>query len=148
MDCRAWGMSSTQHSLLEQIRNGPSGIAWQRWHAIYEPLIHGWLRSHRLIPADRDDIVQDVLTVVVRRIPEFEHNGRAGAFRLWLKTITINCLRDHWKQQRHHAQAVAAMTALEDWASDKGALSQLWDTEHDRHLLQKLLTLLQPDFTA
>ena len=140
-------MNSTSHSLLDQVRRGPDGLAWQRWHAIYEPLIVGWLRKHHLVPADRDDIVQDVLTVVVRRVPEFEHNGRVGAFRNWLKTITINCLREHWKQRDHPLRAAANKT-LDDWADDHGSLSQMWDLEHDRHLVQKLLTLLQPEFAA
>lgn len=137
-------MNSTSHSLLEQIRTGPDGLAWQRWHALYEPLIQGWLRRHHL--ADRDDVTQDVLAVVVRRLPEFHHNGRAGAFRLWLKTITINCLRDYWKKQRNHPGLAAVTGALDDWADPKSTLSQAWDREHDRHLVQKLLAMLEPEF--
>ena len=73
-------MNSTSHSLLEQVKAGPTGLAWKRWHAIYEPLIRGWLIRHHLIDSDRDDVMQDVFTVVVRRLPEFHHNGRAGPF--------------------------------------------------------------------
>lgn len=140
-------MNSTSHSLLAQVVAGPNSLAWQRWHALYEPLIRGWLRKHQMVAADRDDVVQEVLTVVVRRLPEFHHNGRVGAFRLWLKTITINCLRDHWKRQQNHPQQSSALSALDDWADDRGSLSQLWDLEHDRHLVQKLLGLLQAEFT-
>lgn len=140
-------MTSTSHSLLDQLRQGSDGIAWQRWHALYEPLIHGWLRRHHLIATDRDDVVQDVMTVVVRRMPEFEHNGRVGAFRNWLKTITIHCLRDYWKDLRTHPQQAAATVTLDEWADDESAVSKNWDLEHDRHLVNKLLTLLEPEFT-
>lgn len=140
-------MSHTSHSLLDQVRQGPDGLAWQRWHALYEPLIRGWLRRHEMVTADRDDIVQDVLTVVVRRLPEFHHNGRVGAFRLWLKTITINCLREHWKRMQSHPQCRAATSALDDWADERSSLSQMWDREHDRHLVQRMLAFLQPEFT-
>ena len=139
-------MNTTSHSLLELVRAGPDGLAWQRWHALYEPLIRGWLLRHQLIASDRDDIVQDVLTVVVRRLPEFHHNGRVGAFRLWLKTITINCLREYWKRLRDHPHQLAATSTLDEWADPRSALSQSWDREHDRHLVQKLLALLQPEF--
>lgn len=141
-------MSTTSQSLLGQIQGGPEGLAWQRWHALYEPLIHGWLARHRLIAADRDDVSQNVLAVVVRRIGEFHHNGRVGAFRTWLKSITINCLRDTWKAQRNHPRTTAALGALDDWADDKSLLSREWDQEHDRHIVQKLLTFLQPAFSA
>ena len=139
-------MNSTSHSLLEQVQAGPDGLAWQRWHTLYEPLIRSWLFRHHLIDGDRDDIVQDVLTVVVRRLSEFHHNGRVGAFRLWLKTITINCLREYWKKRRDHPQQTAASSALDEWADPRSALSQAWDREHDRQIVQKLLTLLQPEF--
>lgn len=141
-------MTSTSHSLLEQLQEGPEGIAWQRWHALYEPLIHGWLRRHRLITSDRDDVVQNVMTVVVRRLPEFKHNGRVGAFRNWLKTISINCLRDHWKELRTHPQQAAATGVLDEWADDQSEVSQNWDLEHDRHLVNKLLAMLEPEFTS
>lgn len=140
-------MATTSHSLLEQLQAGSDGLAWQRWHSLYEPLILGWLVRHRLLPDDRDDLVQEVLAVVVRRIPEFHHNGRVGAFRLWLKTITINCLRGFWKAQRNHPHTGTALSTLDDWADERGTLSQAWDREHDRHLIHKLLALLQPDFT-
>src|SRR5262245_12498465 len=114
---------NTSASLLQQIQTGPNEIAWQRWHTLYEPLIHGWLQQHRLVPVDRDDVVQNAMAVVVRRVGEFQHNGRVGAFRHWLKSITINCLREYWKQRRQHAQAVEALSVLDQWADDQSNLS-------------------------
>ena len=139
-------MNTTSHSLLEQVKAGPDGFAWQRWHALYEPLIRGWLRGHKLIATDADDVVQDVLTVVVRRLPEFHHNGRVGAFRNWLKTVTIFCLRDYWKKLANHPQQASAVKMLDDWADPRSQISQMWDREHDRHLVHKLLAFLQPEF--
>jgi DNA-directed RNA polymerase specialized sigma24 family protein len=104
---------------------------------IYEPLIRGWLRRQEVWIYDADDLVQDVMAVVVRRLPEFEHNGRPGAFCSWLGIITVNCLRDHWRsrkpvQSEGGASDVQQLLAqLEDASSD---LSWLWDAEHDRHV--------------
>lgn len=140
-------MTTTSQSLLGRVQGGPDGIAWRRWHALYEPLIHNWLRQHRLIAADRDDVTQNVLAVVVRRLPEFQHNGRVGAFRHWLKTITVYCLRDYWKAQKAHPAATAAQGVLDNWADDHSALSAAWDHEHDRHIVQKLLAMLRPEFS-
>jgi RNA polymerase sigma-70 factor (ECF subfamily) len=141
-------VNTTSHSLLQQVRDGPDGVAWRRWHALYEPLIRGWLRRNQLIANDQDDVVQDTLAVVVRRLPEFHHNGRVGAFRLWLKTIAINCLRDYWKKLGDHPKRAAASKALDDWADPNGGLSTMWDREHDRHLVQKLLAFLKPEFAS
>lgn len=140
-------MASTSHSLLEQLKQGPEGLAWQRWHALYEPLIHAWMSKHRLIPTDRDDITQNVLIVVVQKLPSFQHNQQTGAFRKWLKSITINCLRDYWKKLDKHPQQESATRSLDEWADDHSAMSQDWDTEHDRHLVHKLMAMLEPEFT-
>src|SRR5437870_2279853 len=86
-------MHETSASLLDRLRRPKAGEAdWRRLVDLYTPLIRGWLRRHAdLPPGDADDVVQDVLAVVVRRLPDFEHNQRTGAFRAWLRTITVNC---------------------------------------------------------
>lgn len=140
-------MAETSHTLLDSVRTGQDNFAWQRWHAIYEPLILGWLKQRHLVPSDCDDVTQNVMIVVVRRLPEFEHNGRIGAFRHWLKTITINCLRDFWKSRANHPQAGEAMGVLDAWADPHSNLSMMWDHEHDQHVAKQLMKLLEPEFT-
>jgi RNA polymerase sigma-70 factor (ECF subfamily) len=40
------------------------------------------------------------------------------------------------------------MDQLDLWADPKSSLGEAWDRDHDRHLLQRLLHLLEPDFEA
>jgi len=142
-------MTATSASLLERVKSDPQSSSWQRLVEIYEPLVRGWLGRHRLIDSDADDLVQEVMSVVVRRLPDFEHNGRMGAFRTWLKTITTNCLRDYWRAGRRRPRATGdsdfqqVLAQLEDPSS---SLSQSWDQEHDRHVTRKLLEMLRGDF--
>src|SRR5947209_5370222 len=142
-------MEATSLSLLDRLREQPDEASWQRLVDLYTPLIHGWLRRHAPPSCDRDDLVQEVMSVVVRRLPDFKHNGRLGAFRAWLRTITVNCLRDYWKARRHRPIAtgesdfLAVLDQLEDPASQ---LSQLWDREHDEHVGRRLLELIEPLF--
>jgi RNA polymerase sigma-70 factor (ECF subfamily) len=142
-------MSDTSASLLDRVRSNPRSEAWQRLVEIYEPLVRGWLRRHQLVEHDADDLVQEVMAIVVRRLPDFVHNGRVGAFRSWLRTITVNCLRDHWRSGKRRPSATGdtnfqqLLAQLEDPAS---GLSQLWDQEHDRHVTRRLLENLRGDF--
>jgi len=102
-----------------------------------------------LQPSDLDDLVQDVLSVVVRRFPEFRHGERPGAFRAWLRAIAVNRLREFFKAQAHRPLAIGdsnfaeTLDRLEDPHSD---LTREWDQEHDRHVLHRLMELLQPEF--
>src|SRR5438270_14034084 len=93
-------MPETPVSLLERLRLRPDGVAWQRLVDLYTPLIQKWLRYQALEPADVEDLVQEVLGVLVRELPQFRHDLRRGAFRRWLRTITINRLRMFWRARR------------------------------------------------
>jgi RNA polymerase sigma-70 factor (ECF subfamily) len=130
---------ATSLTLLDRLRQ-PDEDAWRRFVGLYGPLLQTWLRRHGLQPADRDDLSQHVLTVVVRKLPDFRHNGRPGAFRAWLRTITARALRDFWAAQ---APAAALLDQLDDPASD---LSRQWDRDHDRHVLGRLCDLVAADF--
>lgn len=143
-------MHETSVSLLERLRQTPDNQSWQRLVDLYTPLIHVWLGRQEVQLADRHDLVQEVLAVVIRKLPQFEHNQRTGAFRHWLRTITARCLKDFWRSQKVRPQARGdsdfqeMLTQLEDPTS---ALSRQWDKDHDLHITRKLLEMLQPQFT-
>jgi RNA polymerase sigma-70 factor (ECF subfamily) len=144
-------MQTTSTSLLERLQDRLDSAAWQRLVSLYSPCIHSWLRRYALQASDAEDVVQEVLGVVARRLPEFRHNQRPGAFRAWLRAITVNCLRSFVRYRQHHPPAPGAtdlasdLDRLEDPDSD---LSRLWDLEHDRHVAARLLELVKPEFTA
>jgi RNA polymerase sigma-70 factor (ECF subfamily) len=137
-------MADTPLSLLERLRTQGDADLWRRLAALYEPLLRGWLGRQGVQDADQDDLVQEVLLVLARELPGFRHNGRAGAFRAWLRTILVHRLRDFWRsRQRRPASPAEALDQLADPASE---LSRRWDEEHDRHLARQLLRELEPRF--
>jgi RNA polymerase sigma-70 factor (ECF subfamily) len=143
-------VSETSASLLDRLRAAPDEESWRRLVDLYTPLVRGWLRRQaQLQTQDADDLVQEVLAVVVRRIPEFHREPRAGAFRRWLRTITVNCLRDFWRSRRHRPVATGDtefQQMLDELADPESGLSRLWDQEHDQHVTQRLLEMIRPKF--
>ncbi|MEM7453467.1 MAG: sigma-70 family RNA polymerase sigma factor [Planctomycetota bacterium] len=152
-------MQPTSLSLLNRIRNGlqddselrddDAQQAWKRLHSIYAPLVANWLRKQAVVGDDADDLAQDVLLVVLRKLPSFEHNGRAGAFRRWLRLIVINCSRDFWKAKRirpRNSGDDSFMLGLDQLADETSGLTQRWNQEHDLLVMQRLLEQLRPQF--
>jgi RNA polymerase sigma-70 factor (ECF subfamily) len=142
-------VSPTSLSLLDRLRSAaPDATAWRRLDEIYLPLIRSWLRRVPGIGDELDDLAQDVLVVLVRELPSFERR-RDGAFRAWLRQITLNRIRAFQKTRRKRPLAGAGeeidqlLAQLEDPASD---LARQWDADHDKHVFQKLLAIVQPDF--
>jgi RNA polymerase sigma-70 factor (ECF subfamily) len=142
-------MPDTPLSLLERLRLQPDPASWQRLVDLYTPLIRGWLHQHALNVPDMDDLSQEVLAVVVRELPQFRHDLRTGAFRRWLRTITVNRLRTFWRSRRSRPVATGDSNfegILDQLEDPESRLSKLWDQEHDQFVIRRLLELLECEF--
>jgi RNA polymerase sigma-70 factor (ECF subfamily) len=136
---------TTSFSLLERLHDRRDALAWGKLVTVYTPLLRAWLRTAGLQPADCDDLTQQVLQVLNRKVAEFKHNGHAGAFRAWLHGITRNVLRDFYRSRPAPAAASSILDQLAHPGSD---LSRQWDDEYNHHVIRGLLELVQPDFNA
>lgn len=142
-------MPETSLSLLDALRVAPSDESWRRLVDLYTPLIRGWLRRQGMTNQDADDVVQDVLAVVVRRLADFERQPQVGSFRSWLRTITVNCLRDFWRSPKSRPLATGTsdwQKMLDELQDPHSGVSRLWNEEHDRHVTQRLLEMIEPQF--
>lgn len=144
----------TSKSLLQSAKHDPTSAAWFQLHKIYDPLIAGWVVRAGVEESEVGDITQEVLTAVSQELPNFDHNGRVGAFRSWLKLITVNRCRRYWDKKKRQvpietggqiASGIGVLNELEDPRSD---VSQLWDSEHDSYVFENLLNLIRSEFDA
>jgi RNA polymerase sigma-70 factor (ECF subfamily) len=136
----------TSASLLQRLQERGDEADWQRLVRLYTPLIRAWVGRHVPQPDDANDLLQQVLTVVVAKLPAFDHSGRPGAFRHWLRIITVNHLHAFWRAREGLAGQSEVAAVLDQLADPASALSALWDREHDWHVARKLLDQVQPDF--
>jgi RNA polymerase sigma factor (sigma-70 family) len=141
-------MDVTRQSLLLRAQAGDPD-AWKDLAALYRPLLVGWLRYQEVPPNELDDLVQEILLAVVRDLPSFNHSGRIGAFRGWLRTIAHHRACDFWKARSRQQQAAGGSGAVETLGQledPDSELSRLWDEEHDRYVLRCLLDLMELEF--
>jgi RNA polymerase sigma-70 factor (ECF subfamily) len=138
----------TSVSLLERLAAAPSDDDWRRLDALYRPLLRAWMGRAGVPASDVDDLVQDVLLVVVRKIDGFERRGQ-GAFRAWLLTILAHRAGDYFRAQKCRPTATGDsdfLRRLDELESPDSALSQWWDREHDEHVAAALIQRVQGDF--
>ena len=98
---------------------------------------------------DLEDLSQEVLLSVVKHLPGFQHSGRRGAFRSWLRTIVCSRTADYWREIDAGTQASGgsgATAALQEIADPDSELNRQWDEEHDRYVLDCLLDLVEAEF--
>ena len=141
-------MNETSLTLLDRIQSAGSDQDWHLLEELYQPLLQAWAKRFQVQSDDVADLIQDVLVTVLRELPNFSHNGHAGAFRCWLRTILLNRVRNHWWQSKRHLAGEAVHQELQELEDEKSALSELWAEEHDRYLLQQLLKSVREDFSS
>src|SRR4051794_1091470 len=91
-------MNSTPPSLLERVRSSTDQEAWNWFVRLYTPLLYRWVRRLGLQGQDADDLIQDVFTLLIRKLPEFRYDPRKR-FRNWLYTVTVNRLHERRRGQ-------------------------------------------------
>jgi RNA polymerase sigma factor (sigma-70 family) len=136
----------TSQSLLKRAHDSADATSWRKLIDLYTPLIRRWVRPYVAQPADVDDVVQDVLAVLVRELPRFEHSQNPGAFRAWLRSIAVNRLRVAWRTRSPATGGDAILDQLHQLEDQASPLSRAWDEEHDRHVVTTLLSAIRLEF--
>ena len=143
-------MSTTPLTLLQRLKRAqPDAADWSLLQELYLPLIRRWLARVPELRDEVDDLSQEVLLVLLRELPSFERR-RDGAFRAWLRQIVVNRTRAFCKLRQRRPQVgngAETELLLEQLADPHGAFAEEWDREHDKHVFNKLLDVVRPDFT-
>jgi RNA polymerase sigma-70 factor (ECF subfamily) len=134
-------MHTTSPTLLERLRQPGQKEAWERFVQLYSPLIYYWARRTGLQTQDASDLVQEVFTLLLRKLPEFEYDGKKS-FRGWLRMVTLN----KWKEKRRRQQGPSATDEeLEQLAAGDHA-SALWEKEYQQYLVGRALEIMKAQF--
>ncbi len=136
-------MDTTRASLLMRIKDRGDDGAWQEFVALYRPLLTRYVRCRGLGPTDAEDVAQECLAVVARKMPGFNYDRRKGGFTRWLRVVVRLAVRDHLRKRRERSAETGDFerpqhrerTPVEVW-------ERLWLQEHLKYCLERI----RPDF--
>lgn len=121
-------------------------LAWERFVAIYTPVVYGWARRTGLQESDARDVCQNVFVQLVKNLPKFRHDQPGQSLRAWMRTITKHAIVD-WarEKQKQVGQRIQSPDDLEQ------ALARTTEgeaaAEADRDLVVRhALELVRVDF--
>jgi RNA polymerase sigma-70 factor (ECF subfamily) len=132
-------MDSPSLSRLEQPSKAAREDQWDRFVRQYAPLLSYWARRLGLQDQDADDLVQEVLILIVRKLPKFQYHSQ-GSFRGWMRAILIN----KWRDRRERRKAVPLQGNMQPQAP--GDSDNLEEREHQLYILGRALRLMASDF--
>jgi RNA polymerase sigma-70 factor (ECF subfamily) len=136
-------MHTTSASLLERLRLPTDQAAWERFVQLYTPLLYYWARHLGLQPNDAADLVQDVLTTLVQKLPEFVYDQHKS-FRNWLRTVTLNCWRNNRRRRAVPVLDAAAAELADQTSPDPN--EAFAEDEYRKHLVGRVLELMRAEF--
>jgi RNA polymerase sigma factor (sigma-70 family) len=88
----------TRRSLLTRLRDLNDDASWQTFFDTYWRLIYNVARKSGLADAEAQDIVQETVIAVARKIPDFRYDPSRGSFKQWLLLITRRRIHDHFRK--------------------------------------------------
>jgi RNA polymerase sigma-70 factor (ECF subfamily) len=134
--------NTTSLSLLERLKCPDRQDAWNRFVELYTPLLFYWARSVNLSTTDAADLVQEVLLVVVQKLPEFAYDP-SRSFRGWLRIVTLNKYREIRRRSRTHTEANEAMLAE---LASPDHVPAFDEREYRHQLVAQALRIMQNEF--
>jgi RNA polymerase sigma-70 factor (ECF subfamily) len=135
-------MHTTPVSLLERLREPSNRAAWDRLVELYTPLLYYWARRVGVQQTDAADLVQEVFTILVQKLPEFIYD-RTKSFRSWLRTVTLNKWRE--KQRRDGTRREKGDGALSELPGTD-SVEALWEAEYRDDLVRRALEVMKSEF--
>jgi RNA polymerase sigma-70 factor (ECF subfamily) len=122
---------------LGRLRRQPADpTAWDEFVKHYSRLIFGWCCRWGLQHADAEDLTQNVLLLIARKMPGFTYDP-SRSFRAWLRTLTHAAWCDLLESSRSRAISSGDSQVLQllETLEAREELSQRLEEQYDRELL-------------
>ena len=139
----------TRATLLRRLRNLDDREGWRTFFDLYWRLIYNVARRSGLDDTEAQEIVQETVIAVARKIPEFTYDPARGTFRQWLLRVTHRRIIDHLRRIYREPQRAELAPELLD-AEEKhaaaitdrssGTIEAAWDDEWERSIFAAALT--------
>jgi RNA polymerase sigma factor (sigma-70 family) len=140
----------TRITLLEKVQNQYNHHAWDEFVASYQDYIYAVLRHMNIPYEDAEDLLQQVLLKLWKKLPEIEVH-KIKRFRSYLAVMTKNCVTDHLRKkisERNKHEKLRESNELRYFDSiSMPDINRIADVEWNNYVAGKALANISQDFS-
>lgn len=140
-DISQTGFLPTRRSLLTRLKNWDDDEGWREFFETYWRLIYSVATKAGLNEAEAQDIVQETVLSVAKKMRHFHYDPALGSFKGWLLLNVRSRIADHLRRRKARIQMVAppkeqgSASSLENVPSAEGCpFETLWEQEWAQHI--------------
>lgn len=133
----------TRHSLVNRLRDLDDNASWQEFFDLYWKLIYGTAIKAGLSDQEAEDVVQETVISVAKKMDSFRYDPAVCSFKGWLLHVTrwriVDQLRKRqpFEQNRVISDTSTSGTSLMNRlpGPDGLGLEMIWDEEWQKNLV-------------
>jgi RNA polymerase sigma-70 factor, ECF subfamily len=140
-------VEETRRSLLLRVKDIYDQESWRQFVVAYSPIMRRYLHSVGVEAQDAEDVTQEVLESLLRRLPGFDYQPSKGKFRSWLYAVTTNQARRYMRRQRRRVRGTGGTTACSRLLEMPDARAQrhdAWDQQWKQRAFEVACTRVRP----
>ena len=132
-------MATTRATLLLSLKNRSDAEAWREFQKLYAPLLYRYARARGLSRDDAEEIRDQCLEVVTRKMPTFEYDKQKGGFKNWLRRVVDNKVVDFLRKRREKIADTEEIRSVRDAGPSPAEIwEQSWRNEHLKYCVEKV----------
>lgn len=133
----------TRKSLLERLKDWDDSASWKDFFDTYWKLIFSVARRAGLSEAEAQDVVQETIIAVAKKMPAFQYDRSIGTFKGYLMQLTRSRIADHFRRKTFQSggerrpREVRVENEFMENQPDAGVdLEAVWELEWQAQLLE------------
>ena len=131
---------TTRTSLLLRVRNLGDKDSWQEFFGIYQPLLYRYARARGLDRETADEVAQQCMVLLSKRMPTFSYSREKGGFKHWLHRLANNKISDYFRKKK---LPNVPSSNLRQARQPKVSTDELWEREWGKKHMSYCLKQIQ-----
>ena len=138
---------NTRQTLIAKMRKSHNENSWDEFVYFYRDYILMVAKGMGLDHHDAEDLVQAVLLILWKKLPDFEYEPNKCKFRSWMNNVIRKSVLDFFRKRGRYQRRLEKAGKLE---SDQEALPEIYEIAENQwksHIFKLSWERLKPGFS-